>query len=982
MRLLLVRHALLLSGLVLVIAVNGRVEGSARADEGGGHHPRWETSRIRGTPEPPAAFELVPALGGLHFREPTCIAEAPGTNCIYVTEKGGDIYSVSKAASAPQAELVGRLSELLEGSEDPEGLALFDLAFHPNFATNRQLVVSYVYPGEGTRVSRFQLSDSDPPRLKLDSQRVIIRWPAGGHNGGCLHFGPDGYLYISTGDGSGPHPPDARDAGQDLSNLWATILRIDVDRPSPGKAYSIPLDNPFLDTPRARPEIWAFGFRNPFKMAMDSQTGTLWVGDNGWETWEMIHRVQRGGNHGWPLREGPAVLRTDVEPGPGPIIPPARAHRHPEFNSIIGGIVYRGSQHAELQGSLIYGDYFHGRIWALRHDAGQSVSAQLLDTDLRIVCFAEGSRGEIYVLDYDVTGGIYQLRESQRQDLSAQFPRKLSQTGVFASLEELQPASGVVPYHLRAEPWMDGATASRVVGLPGTSRARLVERPQGMGWEMPEGAVLAKTLSLDSAGDDGPLHVETQILHREVGTWRVYSYAWNESQTDAELVDTTGADHSFPAEVGNSASPSGRNWRIGGRAECRLCHHTATGPVLGFVPSQLDRTIEVDGKPVNQLDHLAAIGVLDRSPQRRDDRPTIVDPHDATARLDDRVRSYLHVNCSMCHQARGDSTVSIHLLRDLSLAETRVFKSPAVGSFHIPDAQVVARGEPYRSVLLYRISKLGYARMPLVGSRVVDPLAVTLVRDWIASLSDAALKTTLARHEDRGALDLLLAPQGAAEEEREAAIAQLLGSTEGAMALSYRMHRGQLSNADVQRVVEQSLKLTSTDIRGLLEDFVPESRRSARLGPNPRIETVLSKQGDAARGDVIFHSDAARCRVCHVGEKPQDLVGPDLRKLAVGKKYPRSELLQHILDPSAKVEPEHAQYTLVTKGGRTHRGLLVESNDQQVVIKTATKELIRVRAAEVDALSKDSTSLMPTLLLRDFTPQEAADLLEFLTSLK
>ena len=133
-------------------------------------------------------------------------------------------------------------------------------------------------------------------------------------------------LYISTGDGSGPNPPDGRTAAQDVSNLFGCVLRIDIRKKADGKNYTVPSDNPFVDLDGARPEIWAYGLRNPWKFGVDRKTGDIFAADNGWESWEMVHRIVRGGNCGWPIMEGRAVLRSEVTQGPTPIRPPVKDH--------------------------------------------------------------------------------------------------------------------------------------------------------------------------------------------------------------------------------------------------------------------------------------------------------------------------------------------------------------------------------------------------------------------------------------------------------------------------------------------------------------------------------------------------------------------------------------------------------------------------------------------------------------------------------
>src|SRR4029077_9718451 len=152
---------------------------------------------------------------------------------------------------------------------------------------------------DGTRVSRFTVTETDPPRLDPASEQVVLTFPQAGHNGGDLHFGNDGMLYLSTGDAANPNPPDALNTGQDISDLLSSVLRIDVDRKDPGKNYAVPKDNPFVALKDARPEVWAYGFRNPWRMSVDRLTGDLWVADVGWELWESVNRVERGGNSRW-----------------------------------------------------------------------------------------------------------------------------------------------------------------------------------------------------------------------------------------------------------------------------------------------------------------------------------------------------------------------------------------------------------------------------------------------------------------------------------------------------------------------------------------------------------------------------------------------------------------------------------------------------------------------------------------------------------
>ncbi|MEO1999191.1 MAG: PQQ-dependent sugar dehydrogenase, partial [Planctomycetaceae bacterium] len=216
----------------------------------------WTASRLQGTPEPPPPFRIAPAFPNIQFDKPTSLSELPDRRLL-VTEMGGKVFSFAQNAQAKQVDLVVDLNSLLEPKLADQGVALFSATPHPDFGRNRQLFACYVHPGNGrhTRVSRFTLDGNAPPKVVSGSEQVIITWPAGGHNAGCLRFGKEGLLYIATGDGSGPNPPDGRTTGQDISDLLGAILRIDVDRPTAARAYSVPADNPFVDRDGARPEI-------------------------------------------------------------------------------------------------------------------------------------------------------------------------------------------------------------------------------------------------------------------------------------------------------------------------------------------------------------------------------------------------------------------------------------------------------------------------------------------------------------------------------------------------------------------------------------------------------------------------------------------------------------------------------------------------------------------------------------------------------
>jgi glucose/arabinose dehydrogenase len=264
------------------------------------------------------------------------------------------------------------------------------------------------------------------------AETSIIEWPGGGHNGGEAIIGPDGYLYIATGDGTSGS--DVNETGQTLDDLFAAMLRIDVEHPDAGRNYSIPKDNPFVDLPGARGEIWSYGFRNPWRFSFDPATGRPWVGDVGQDLWEMIELSEKGANHGWSVMEGSHPFHANAKRGPTPITPPVIEHHHTVCRSITGGYVYEGAKFPELRGAYVYGDYEYGKMWALRYDAkARKVTwhQELTDSPLKISTFGMGRDGSFYAVDH-ASGEIYQLERRPPARTVSRFPRRLSETGLFA----------------------------------------------------------------------------------------------------------------------------------------------------------------------------------------------------------------------------------------------------------------------------------------------------------------------------------------------------------------------------------------------------------------------------------------------------------------------------------------------------------------------------------------------------------------------
>lgn len=420
----------------------------------------WRESRFQGTPDPPPPYRAEVAYPGLTFDRPLDLVPGPDGNRLFVVEHRGKIFSFVDDPATESADLFIDLKQ-----SHPDLNEVYALAFHPRYEENRYCYVCYIKQRgdpEGSVIARFTVNETDPPTLDPDSEQILLRWLGGGHNGCCLAFGPDGYLYISTGDGVGPSPPDANLAGQDVTNLLSAILRIDVDAAAGDRKYGIPADNPFVEHPQARPEIWAYGFRNPWRMSFDEKRGDLWVGDVGWQLWEMIYRVERGGNYGWSIMEGPQPTLPDQPRGPTPILPPIISHPHSEAASITGGRVYYGSELPELHGAYLYGDYQSGKLWGLRYD-GKRITWQqeIAQTPLTLVSFARDKQGELLLLDYQRSQQIYRLVRNPEQETNTQFPQRLSESGLFRSTPRQLPADGVLPYEIRAHHWADHTVSQR-----------------------------------------------------------------------------------------------------------------------------------------------------------------------------------------------------------------------------------------------------------------------------------------------------------------------------------------------------------------------------------------------------------------------------------------------------------------------------------------------------------------------------------------
>jgi glucose/arabinose dehydrogenase len=354
----------------------------------------------------PEAIELTASFGSLRFQRPLWLTPVPTAEQTFVVlEQRGIGWLVRQRGEQWKRSRWLDLRDRVRREHNEEGL--LGLAFHPDYPDPRQVFVYYSASNpRRTVLSRFSAPADLTKSVDPEGEKVLleVEQPWGNHNGGCIVFGTDGYLYLGYGDGGAGGDP--KNNGQDLGTLLGSIIRIDVDSTEGDKPYAIPEDNPFVDREGARPEIWAYGFRNPWRMSFDEKTGALWVGDVGQDKWEEVDVVRRGGNYGWNIREGSHPFEpreTDAE-----LIDPVIDYGHDQGKSITGGHVYRGDAIGALRGAYVYADFTSGRIWALRYEKGEVVAhTELLHSELPLSSFGEREDGELYVTAFD--GKVYRL---------------------------------------------------------------------------------------------------------------------------------------------------------------------------------------------------------------------------------------------------------------------------------------------------------------------------------------------------------------------------------------------------------------------------------------------------------------------------------------------------------------------------------------------------------------------------------------------
>jgi uncharacterized repeat protein (TIGR03806 family) len=702
----------------------------------------------------PGSMQVARVFDQLNFIFPVLLIEIPDqSGRLALVEKTGRIYVFPKITNPGPGDVTLFLD--ISGRVVSRGeQGLLGLAFDPDYASTGEFYVYYSWnasdPGT-SRVSRFTNPTPSGNSADAFSEEILLELPQPftNHNAGMLTFGPDNMLYIALGDGGSGGDP--LDNGQDTTTLFGSILRIDVNStPDPGLNYQVPVDNPFYVSgpagPLTRKEIYAYGFRNPWRFSFDAVNGFLLAGDVGQNTREEIDAVYAGGNYGWRVMEGTLCFASQTCDQTG-LIPPLADYGRTDGSSVTGGYVYFGSQVPDLYGMYIYGDYASGRIWGLRYD-GLSVQGPFVLVDasgLNISSFGQDSSGEVYILDL-TGGGIFVLRPSSPPG-SSSFPTRLSDIPALlnAGGGVDQTNNGIIPYTPSAKLWSDGVLKERFIALPDLTQ---IGYREDTGWDFPEQSAIIKNfiMPMDERNPSGTAkRIETRMLYRKNGQWHGFSYEWDAYEQNGFLL---GSDKTKRYTITDkNGRPVTIDYLFPSRSQCIQCHTSAANGVLGLNTPQMntDLLYPASGVKDNQLrtyDHIELF-MPPSLPDVPDNLPRMPDPADTDASFQDRARAYLSANCSMCHRPGGTAPTNLDLRWGITNQQMNAVNiAPGNGDFGISNARIISSTNVYSSILLYRMGLRDrlYQMPPLATSRV-DSEGYNLIHNWILSFQGPSAST-------------------------------------------------------------------------------------------------------------------------------------------------------------------------------------------------------------------------------------------------
>ncbi len=737
------------------------------------------THNVPATP-PTTTYTTTPAFGALTFNQPINMATVPGdAQRLFVVQRGGLIRVIPNVAApsilpAPFLDLPTLCASRGETLTNQTDRGLMSMAFHPQHlnaahAGYRRFFVWYSVTAGGQnyyRVSRFNVQAGNSNAADTASEAVLIQQadPNGFHLGTDMHFGPDGYLYVSSGDGGGQN--DQRRYGQRIDlDFHCALLRLDVDKlpgnPEPNAhasvptdaglaRYSVPADNPFvrpnptgivvfngqnLVASTVRSEFFSVGLRNPFRFSIDAPTGEIWIGDVGQSAREEINLATNGANFGWSWREGningPNV--GDELPGFAPTAPlyeyVVGNNGEYEGHSVTGGVVYRGAALPDLTGAYVFADYVDGHIWSLRRNGAQ-VNVARITGNAGIVAFgADPSNGDVLMVDI----GDARIQRLVAGAGGGNYPQTLSATGLFADVSDLSPSPGVLPYFINVPFWSDFADKRRWFVAPDAVSTMTWARDGA--WTYPDGTIWVKHFDLETTRGNPATsqRIETRLLVKNAAGSYGVSYRWNAAQTEATLV-ADGGD-TFGIDVIENGVPRVQTYRIPSRAECVTCHNPGAGHALSFTTRQLNRAEDIHGWLGNQLTLLQGAGYFSNTPDSPNLLPRHVAANETQFPFEARVRSYLDVNCANCHQpAVTLAPPSFDARAQRTLAETLLINGTATQNGGNPANRLIVPGDTAHSIVLNRVATAnGFTRMPPLGSNELDQGAITLLTEWINS---------------------------------------------------------------------------------------------------------------------------------------------------------------------------------------------------------------------------------------------------------
>jgi uncharacterized repeat protein (TIGR03806 family) len=727
------------------------------------------------------------AFPNLTFEDAVFLTAEPRTNRLYVCGHQGIIWFFQNSSNAATKTVFLDIRSRTQGYES---CGLLGMAFHPEFgqagSTNRGYVyVYYSYsanpvPGPDPpplatptfdRLSRFTVPDgslvADPnSELVLVNQYDRHIW----HEGGSVFFGDDGFLYFANGDEGGVSDP--YNSAQKLTGgLFSGVFRIVVNN-DPAKShpirrqprsggtgspvsssgnYTIPNDNPFQDPNGGMlEEFWAVGLRSPHRMTFDPVSRQIWLGDVGQDLDEEIDIIQKGGNYQWPFREGsyagpkatPSLLIGTAQP-------PIYDYPHEQGNScVIGGIVYRGTQFAmDLGGKYIFGDNGSGRIWTMSYDGFNSPTVTSLctmpaaTTWTGLTTFGVDENGELFMCKMGAAEKIYKLARTGPPPPPP--PSLLSLSGAFEDVRTLRPSNGLIPYDVNTPLWSDGAIKQRWIAVPNDGPPYSPNETVGFGatgeWSFPNGTVFIKhfELPVDERNPSILRRLETRMLVRDTnGAVYGVTYKWRADNSDADLL-TAGQSEDIAitnAEGGTRIQA----YYYPSPQDCLACHNGNANYVLGVKTRQLNRnfTYPSSSRTDNQLRTWNHLGLFNPALDETNipGYTKLASLSDTNATSENRMRSYLDANCAQCHRPNGVFTY-FDARYDTPLLNQRLINGAPINPLGIVGARIIVPQSTNQSVLYQRLNTTGNFKMPPLGRNVIDAQAVSLLAEWIDSLT-------------------------------------------------------------------------------------------------------------------------------------------------------------------------------------------------------------------------------------------------------